>query len=299
MRRKHILNSPKLLEIRKKRRKILKQRVLVSFGVVVVVFIGLCFISRIREFNIKKVEVSGNKVVDTDTIQKIVEEQITGNYLWFIPKTNFLLYPRHTIERELADQYKRLSNIKLDIKKRETLRISLEERTGIYTWCGSELPNSGEQLEKVKCYFLDKDGYIFDVAPFFSGDVYFKFFGQIGNITNENTNSISENPAGNYFLPESFHKIVGLVENIKSEKLRPMALYTKSAKEMEIYLESQGDIADAPKIIFTPDADLNKLAENLDAAISAEPLASEIKNKYESLQYIDLRFGNKVYYKFK
>jgi nucleoside-diphosphate-sugar epimerase len=39
--------------------------------------------------------------------------------------------------------------------------------------------------------------------------------------------------------------------------------------------------------------------ENLDAAIDTEPLKSKLKNKFSSLEYIDLRYGNKVYDKFK
>ena len=46
------------------------------------------------------------------------------------------------------------------------------------------------------------------------------------------------------------------------------------------------------------DSDFEKLAENLQAALMTEPLQSDFKNKFSSLLYIDLRFGNKVYYKF-
>jgi hypothetical protein len=54
-----------------------------------------------------------------------------------------------------------------------------------------------------------------------------------------------------------------------------------------------------PEIIFKIDSDFQKIAENLQAAITTEPLQTDFKNKYSSLLYIDLRFGNKVYYKFR
>jgi len=54
-----------------------------------------------------------------------------------------------------------------------------------------------------------------------------------------------------------------------------------------------------PEIIFKADSNFEKIIENLQSVLSTEPLQSDFKNKYSSLLYIDLRFGNKVYYKFK
>ena len=54
-----------------------------------------------------------------------------------------------------------------------------------------------------------------------------------------------------------------------------------------------------PEIILKADSDFQKVAENLEAALTTEPLQSNFKNKYSSLLYIDLRVKNKVYYKFQ
>ena len=54
-----------------------------------------------------------------------------------------------------------------------------------------------------------------------------------------------------------------------------------------------------PEIIFKADSDFNQIIENLQSVLTTEPLQTEFKTKYSSLLYIDLRFGNKVYYKFK
>jgi len=43
---------------------------------------------------------------------------------------------------------------------------------------------------------------------------------------------------------------------------------------------------------------MQNIKENLDTALNTEPLKSDFKKKYSSLEYIDLRFGNKVYSKF-
>ena len=57
--------------------------------------------------------------------------------------------------------------------------------------------------------------------------------------------------------------------------------------------------ANAPKIILNNDSDLIKMAENFQASVTTDPLQTELKEKYDLLEYIDLRFGNRVYYRFR
>ena len=94
MRKKSILNSPRLLEIKKQKRQILKRKVLLLFIAFLILLVALCFVVRIPKINIHTVEVSGNKVIDTEVIQGIVEKELEGSYFWLIPKTNFLFYPK-------------------------------------------------------------------------------------------------------------------------------------------------------------------------------------------------------------
>ena len=69
--------------------------------------------------------------------------------------------------------------------------------------------------------------------------------------------------------------------------------------DIKMYLSGGATSTTGPEIIFKTDADFQKIAENLEAALTTEPLLSKFKNNYSSLLYIDLRFGNKVYYKFQ
>ena len=80
--------------------------------------------------------------------------------------------------------------------------------------------------------------------------------------------------------------------------LKPVILYVKDNEDAKIYLSKTKKSVLGPEIIFKKDSNFQKIAENLKAALDTESLKSEFKNKYSSLQYIDLRFENKVYYKF-
>jgi hypothetical protein len=286
MKKRSILHSPHIEELKKRKRRILRNKILFFIFCFLLILIGSVFLSRWKKLNIENIQISGNKVIESQSIEKIVKENLSGHYLWFFPKTNFLLYPKKNIQNKLADQFKRLSEISIKLDNIKTLEINVTEREAKYTWCGAIIPelNNNEQ----KCYFIDSDGYIFDEAPYFSGNVYFRFYGNDG--------FDAENPSGTYFLKDKFIEITAFEDALEKLELNPMAFYLDKDGEADILLSSES--ANGPKIIFKIDSDYQKMAENLQAAISTEPLQTKLKSNFSSLLYIDLRFGNKVYYKF-
>jgi hypothetical protein len=189
----------------------------------------------------------------------------------------------------LTNKYKRLKDIAISIKNPTTLEISLTERIASYTWCGANLPESNNSGQK--CYFLDQDGYIFDEAPYFSGDIYLRFYGA--------NNLNLDNPAGSYFAKKIFGPLILFKETMEKMGLKPRAFYLLENGDMQMFLSRGATIPNDPKIIFKSDADFNKVAENLQAALTTEPLQTNFQKKYSSLLYIDLRFANKVLYKFQ
>ena len=103
--RRNILNSPRLLELKKGRRKVIFKKILLSFLALFIIFASLVYLSRLEQINITEIKISGNKSIDADTIKSVTQQEITGNYLWFIPKTNFLLYPKSIIKAKLQDEF--------------------------------------------------------------------------------------------------------------------------------------------------------------------------------------------------
>ena len=282
MRKRNVLSSPRLAELKNRRRRAIFSKILISGAGILAVFFLLSYLSRLDNLNIREVRVTGNEIVETEAIREEIESRIAGELLWLFPKTNVLYYPKNAIKSGLRDKFKRLKDVNFSIQDREVLEVTVSERVPKYTWCGST-PTSEE------CYFLDEEGYIFDGAPYFSGEVYFKFYGQPDG----------DEPLGTYFLKQNFRQLVWFKDFMIELGLKPAALYATGEGDMEIFLSRGGAPAAEPKILLKADADFQNAAENLKTALNTEPLKSEFKNKYSSLQYIDLRFGdNKVYYKF-
>ncbi|OGI79442.1 hypothetical protein A3F19_00505 [Candidatus Nomurabacteria bacterium RIFCSPHIGHO2_12_FULL_37_29] len=283
MQKRNVLSSPRLLEFKRTRRRVFQNKILFYTLTLLIILALLAYFLRTSIFNITSVEIVGNKIIDTEIIKTVAEKEIAGYYFWFFPKTNIFFYPKNNIKKELANQFKRLKDITLFVEKNKVLKISLNERIGLYTWCGI---SPGTELigenSKEQCYFIDKDGYVFDEAPYFSGEVYFKFYGPI---------------LESYFSPDIFSKLISFKDTLFSMGLEPVILYMQENKNIKIFLSDRTS-SSKPEIILKSDSDFEKIADNLEAALTTEPLQKNLKSKYSSLKYIDLRFGNKVYYKF-
>ena len=268
--------------------------ILIYLVFLLAVLFGLVFYSRSEKLNIQNVEISGNKTIENKIIEETAKNIMAGYYFGFVPKTNFLFYPKKEIRNDLAYKFKILKDISFNLKNLQTLEITLAEREAKYTWCGitPELavkpPSSlgGLTANDQPCYFMDEDGYIFDGAPYFSGTVYFKFYGP--------------QSSGSYFFKQNFKQLIAFKDILLGLGLKPVTLYVTSNGDVEIFLSKGASSRSTveSKIIFKLEADLQNVIENLEAALNTEPLKSKFKNKYSSLLYIDLRFGNKVYDKF-
>lgn len=75
-------------------------------------------------------------------------------------------------------------------------------------------------------------------------------------------------------------------------------------KVRTINLNTDGDVtfsnaSGTSKILIQKGADMNKVWSTLLSAIDTDPLKSKLKSSKETLEYLDVRFGNKVFYKFK
>lgn len=293
MDKRNVLNSPRLLELKRKKRKIFIRKLIIWGILFLIVICALSFATRIKRLNITEIQVSGNKVIDTDKIIESTQKITSGYYLWLFPKTNIFFYPKSRIKNELANEYKRLNNINISLSKQK-MNISVSERTPEYTWCGITPSSTADQED---CYFLDKEGFIFDKAPFFSGEVYFKFYGNTE--PKKDLPAQAGDPNGSYIGKGYFDKLIALKDVLKDMGVKPVVIYVEDGEDLKIFLSRDKILTNGPVIIIKKDADFQKIAENLKAAIETDPLKTKFKNEYANLEYIDVRFGNKVYYKFK
>lgn len=292
MSKRNVLNSPRLLELKKRRRQAVFSKVAILFITLLILIFSGAYFSRLDGLNIQEVKIEGNKIVEEAVLMEAVNDELAGKYFFLYPKTNVLVYPDTKIKETLMEKFPRLVSVELDATDRKTLSVNVAEREASYLWCGENISEStGVEAKRAneKCYFMDNLGYVFDEAPFFSGEVYFKFYG--------GTSSERTEPLGSYFMPAKFKELELFKDMLLDMGLKPVVMHIVNEEDVEIYLARAGENM-GPKIMFRSAADLKNTAENLQAALTTDPLMSGIKNKYSKLEYIDIRFGNKVYFKF-
>ncbi len=269
-----MLNSLSRPEFQRKRRNKLLLR-LGLFFFTFVFLVGLVSYAAHRpSIRISNVELVGGVLVTQSDVAEKSQVFLSGSYFWLLPKNNGLWYPRGGLEKYLADELKRIDTIHIERKSFNTIIVQITERKPEALWCD-------KLSEEEKCYFLDQNSAIFAEAPNFSGDAYFKYYGLVSTAT----------PIGQYYIASTteFAEVRNFVENTKQLSLKPQYIIGKDAGEFSLIIGGGG------QIYFDTKELLSKAASNLEALLKTSALSQNISH----LDYIDLRFGNKLYYKLK
>lgn len=284
--KKHIKESPELQKLRTKRKRERNRTITIVSVVSVLLVVGIVLASRIPKLQIVSVSVSGNQVIATDKVLEVVDRHLSGNYLYVIPHRNAILYPRRAILRDLRATFPRFAAISLNRVGFKKLEISVTEGRGNALWCGLAI----EPVDfRAPCYFTDESGTIIDHAPYYSGDVYLRFYGGVP--------LVSENPIGQQFLPQNaFQNLLAFARGVADLGFPVKAVRIGPGEEDALLIEQGG--ATPVLLRFKAAADYNVLLANFTATIRKREVAEELATKRDKLEYFDMRFSNKVYFKF-
>lgn len=287
---KDIPTSPRIALIKRNRRAMRLRLMILVFILLISIIGGLSYFSFHPRINISKIEVTGNSIIDGNKLEQNVKDKLSGRYLRLFSRSNFLIYPHDMIYKNLLKEFPRIEKLSVKMEGFNNLKINITERAGSYLYCGLSTPENKDEVGE-NCYFVNNDGYIFDKAPYFSGNIYFKYYTKIdGDITN---------PLGSQMISvDLFHELVRFIDGITSLGFKTSYLTIDDKGVYSLYLKTVG-MNQNPKIMFNNDNNLDTILSNLSVAMSNPEFANEINSKYDTLSYIDLRFKNKVLYKFQ
>ncbi len=286
---KDILTSPRIEDMkRKSRARRIRLSILVFILFVSLVY-ALGYFSSNSGVTINKIVVTGTRIINSGDIEELVSKNISGKYFKLFDKKNIFIYPKKGVYKDLIQNFTRIDKLSIYRDNLNTLHIDISERSGTALYCGNDVPEVESEVGE-NCYFVNDDGYIFDRAPYFSGNIYFKYYTPV---------SYKDDALGQQVLPkEVFHSHVRFVEGVTKFKFRPTHLVIDKEGTSSIYLDHD-PLGTTPKIIFKSDDNLEEVLENLSLSMSKDSFASEINSKYTTLLYLDMRFKNKVLYKFQ
>jgi hypothetical protein len=134
---------------------------------------------------------------------------------------------------------------------------------------------------------MDEQSYIYASAPDFTGNVFFKYFGELY----EHDESQGDDAITSLYMSEQdFYGIRPFIEAFENLGYTPISLTRMDDGDFELRM------IDEAKIIFGNDVRLSVLLDNMESILDSDSFRETPR---KPLEYIDLRFGNKVYYKFR
>lgn len=239
------------------------------------------YIPSLPALQIKNIIVRGNKVLTEADIKQKAEEELSGKYFHVFPERNVFLYPQKTVEENLITAFPRVASLSANLDAERILTISLIEREPSSLWCGREIT---EVQADDACAYLDNQGFVFAKAPHFSGNTYFEFYGK-GLLPDGD-------PVGHNFLsPVSYRHILKVKEGLESFHVHPEKIFV--AEDGGAFFTEAGGYG----IRFNVDQDVSTLESNIQAVFHSSSWSNTAAGG--SLEYLDFRFGNKVYYKYR
>ncbi len=284
--KRHIKESPQLQALRHARHKG-RRRLMVLLSIFCIVFVSsFIIIARNERMQIHSILVSGNEIISTDAVREVVEKKLSGNYAYIVPRRAFFIYPKQEILFELHTAFPRFQSIQIKRHGKNELEVGVVEERGMALWCGQTLEMFQEHAV---CYFTDDSGKIIDGAPLFSGNMYTRF---VGGVMDSDTKVI-----GQHFVETGMYgKLLAFAEAIRQLGFSVRVIELTPNGDDRIFVDTTR--ATTAQIRFKESDTFEVLSANLKAALSKDELAEKIKNRLPDLEYFDLRFTNKVYYKF-
>ena len=270
---RHTKDVLKYSAVYKKRKKARSMKLVFLLILFVCFLIGLIFIIRTPTFTISEIQVKDLQSANTQDIVNEIDSKIGGSYALVLPKKNIFFYPKNKIRNDLLNKFSTFGDVQLKIIDTNKLEVTIIEKSATAVSCKTE--QSIVDNSFADCFFIDSDTRAFQAVtgePDQSLDKYVDF----------NVNTASSTLSSS---------IIKQLQKIKTD-LNVRNLITHFIKIVDSK-SAEFQIVDNGKIkIPIPFAD--DFISIFDTALSTSLVSSSIK-----FEYIDARFGNKVFFKAK
>jgi hypothetical protein len=246
----------------------------------VTLLISVALLSQIDFFAIKRVVISGNSNIPSDQIQTLVDGAIHTSYIGLFPKTNVFLYPKSSIAEKVFKTFPRIKTVNVYTESLNILNVRVEERNPAALWCSA-----------IQCYLADDTAYIYAEVKGATEDAPAEGEGLVAiSGLDEVVGSV---PVGKIFIDqEDFKKILHVVDEMKKDNLLVDTVEFRSKDEVNFWILNKDPNGPKKKVIFSSRKDYEESYNNLTAALKSNALSTTT-----DFEYIDTRFGNKVFYR--
>lgn len=277
--------------LRAQRRKMRALAVAAAVIFIALAGMGASALSYLPEYSVNDVSVVGANSISPKIVRLFVESELNDGKYPLISRRNIFLYPKDRIERGVVSRFPRVLSAEVSRESllAQTVIVAITERQPLALWCATDY----------ECFLMDSTGFIFaplEVEPkaSISSDAKpLTGFAQAATSTPDpgpifkGGIASGSSPISQTFLPEHFSGILELFTKLREAGYAPVGAEVLESPDFAVSF-SEGFVLRA-----SFGADASALVRNLQLALGAEPL----RGKVDKIEYIDLRFGNRIYYK--
>jgi hypothetical protein len=261
-------------------------KVAAGTSVVAVSLIAVCYVTRLPSLTIASVEVTGTALTPADSVESLATDELEGSYALIVPYRNAFLAPTKAIRAKITEAFPAVATVSITEPDLNTLAIAITERTPSALWCpgipsgqisSADTATGTPADPEEPCYEMDDGGFIFATAT--PGMALERYFG-----------AVSGQPIGSTYLPGDFaslrNTINGIAASIRAVPSEVLA--DAGGTDVSVAFQSGGVLR------FTRSSDQDSILANV-----ASVFASQSFKDHPNFEYVDFRFGDKVYVKFK
>jgi hypothetical protein len=223
--------------------------------------------SRLESLTITDVSVEGGETIGRAAIQSVVEAELFGEYYRVVPKRFSWTYPEAKIESKVL-QMERVSDVVLERPNNRSLIVRVSEYTPAALWCAG--------ADSSACVFLDNSGYAFAKAPPLSGAAMLRY-------VNSTIPEVDQQP----FFYEFMRDTMSFATAARRELGLPIGQVEKIGEAEATFTVVGGGL-----LKVTLEEDVTHTLDNLRVLLASEEFQHLRPGNF---QYIDLRFGDKMF----
>lgn len=239
------------------------------FATLGLIIFGVHTVTRLPAFTITTIAASGGSTIDEVEVAAEVATVLEGTYVRLIPRRFTYLYPDEEVVAAVA-RVERIKEPHIELTDRHTLTVTYDEYYPDALWCKDKTKQGDE------CYFLDEQGYAFGKAPNLTGGSLLRVY-TLQDIPEKGKTAMTA---------EEYHAIKDFVSELGQTGWYAATVEIDSVRDV-FYTLSQG--GELKATLHQSGADTLRYLTTLRQSAEFEHL------RPGNFQYIDLRFGSKVF----
>lgn len=238
--------------------------------------VGVVFVCRMPSAQIRRITLTGMKTLEEAVLRERIDAGLEGARAWVLPRGSFFLASAGAIASDLEKNFPRIENAAVVKKFPDALDVAITERVLWGVFC-----NSLESSSTPACVYIDSSGIAYEEAPELEGKLLVIVRSDSGGGA---LGAAVADPA----VMSQMRTLIRELSDKADIMITGFILSSRVPSEIRA-VSSEGFT-----LIFTREDDISA---GLD--VLKRVLTGEIKDRRNKLDYIDLRFGNKVFYKLR